>query len=132
MYKMIQNQTKISIKDNSGLLLGRCINSGKSCGTVCQRIKVAVLKSKATTKRKASKPNVLQDLVLIQSKKAIIRNDGSTIRFNGNKGVCVSAGRGAKLQLGFKRINTAVAVELKQSRRLGLSSNLIKLAKNIL
>lgn len=132
---MIQNQTEISIKDNSGLLLGRCINAGKPgvVPTVGHRIKVTVLKSKAITKRKGSKRGTLQDLLLIQTKKLICRYDGSTLRFNGNKGVCVS-GSGTKLQYGFKRINTAVTVELKKSHTLmsGYSSNIMKLAKNIL
>ena len=127
---MIQNQTEISIKDNSGLLLGRCINVGKQSGAVGQRIKVAVLKSKTMTKRKSAKRNVLQDLLLIQTKKMIYRNDGSTLRFNGNKGVCVNVGRGAKLQLGFKRITSAVAIELKKSNRSG-GLNLLKLAKHV-
>ena len=67
---MIQNQTKISIKDNSGLLLGRCINAGKQgvVPTLGQRVKVTVLKSKAVTKRKGSKRGALQDLLLIQTK----------------------------------------------------------------
>ena len=132
---MIQNQTKISIKDNSGLLLGRCINAGKQgvVPTLGQRVKVTVLKSKAITKRKGSKRGALQDLLLVQTKKSICRNDGSTLKFNGNKGVCVS-GSGTKFQYGFKRINTAVTVELKKSlgQYGGYGTNIMKLAKNIL
>lgn len=130
---MIQNQTKIIIKDNSGVLMGRCINAGQQRGIISQLIKIAVLKSKAssrTAKRKTSKRSALQDVLLVQTKKTIHRNDGSTLQFNGNKGVCVSKS-GAQLQLGFKRINTAVTVELKKPHR-GLSPNLIKLAKAVL
>jgi ribosomal protein L14 len=130
---MIQNQTEILIKDNSGLLLGRTINAGNTGGSVGARIKVAVLKSKATSKRKSSKRNVLQDLILIQTKKVVLRNDGSSVKFDGNKGVCVSVGSRAKLQLGFKRINTTVPIELKKNNQYGGQSlNLMKLAKNIL
>ena len=128
---MIQNRTKIIIKDNSGVLMGRCINAGKQRGSL-QFAKIADLKSKAvfTTKRKALKRSALQDILLVQTKKTLHRNDGATLKFNGNKGVCVSKS-GTQLQLGFKRINTAVTVELKKSHH-GQSSNLMKLAKAIL
>ena len=128
---MIQNRTKIIIKDNSGVLVGRCINAGKQ-GSSLQLAKIAILKSKTTftTKRKSSKRSALQNILLVQTKKTVHRNDGATLRFNGNKGVCVSK-NGAQLQLGFKRINTAVKVELKKSHH-GQSSNLMKLAKAIL
>lgn len=137
---MIQNQTEILIKDNSGMLRGRCINAGKhnQRGSVGQSVKVTVLKSKGVTKRKGGlkktvKRGDLQDLLLVQTKKLISRNDGSTLRFNGNKGVCVSGGgRGPKLQYGFKRITTAVTVELKKRHTLSYGSNVTKLAKNIL
>lgn len=129
---MIQNQTEILVKDNSGVLKGRCINKGKRYASAGARIKVAVLKTKAAYKqKKAFKKNALQDLLLIQTKKALIRHDGSTLTFNGNKGVCITQGQRG-LQLGFKRINTAVPFEVKQSSafKQGLSAkNLIKLAK---
>ena len=131
---MIQNQSKIVIKDNSGLLLGRCINARKPYASVGSRIKVAVLKAKSITKRKnesnSSRNKLLQDLVLIQTKRIIIRNDGSTVKFNENRGVCVSKGRGGKLQLGFKRINSSVALELKQSQKT--NANLVKFAKGLI
>ena len=44
---MIQNRTKILIKDNSGVLMGRCINAGKQGGSL-QLAKIAILKSKTT------------------------------------------------------------------------------------
>lgn len=131
---MVQNETEIFVKDNSGALKGRCINAGKQHQAVGAKIQIAILKTKAITKKKGLKRKAIQDLLLIQTKKTIVRNDGSTIAFNGNKGVCVSTGaRG--LQLGFKRINTSVPLELRRSHslRLGLSPlNLMKLAKNVL
>lgn len=131
---MIQNQTKILIKDNSGILKGRCINSGKQHQGVGMRVKIAISKAKIITKQKSVKHSGLQDLLLIQTKKAIIRNDGSTITFNGNKAVCVSLSSKTKLQLAFKRINTTVPFELKKSNSLQSQGphNLMKLAKNLI
>ena len=130
---MIQNQTEIYVKDNSGILKGRCINAGKTHQSVGARVKVTVSKAKVASKQKSFKRTGLQDLLIIQTKKSIVRKDGSTLMFNGNKGVCVSLTSRTKLQLGFKRINTAVVFELKKSYSLksGLSHNLMKLAKGL-
>lgn len=130
---MVQNQTEILVKDNSGILLGRCISGG--CSKVGARIQIAVLKAKIVTKRKILKHKALQDLLLIQTKKAILRNDGSTLQFNGNKGVCISMDSRGRVQLGFKRINTVVPHELRKSGNLnsGLSSlNLMKVANSLM
>lgn len=140
--KVIQTQTQILIKDNSGLFKGRCINKRtKSYQKIAGHITVAVTKVKALSKRKGSgsRPGHKQDLIIIQTKKPLIRYDGSTIRFHTNCGVCINAThsgskpkRSGSAQLGFKRIQTTVPFELKtgfQGAKNG--HHLIKLAKTL-
>jgi len=130
---MIQTQTKIIIKDNSGILRGRCINTRhKKPKGIGNHVSVAVTKTKAH-RQTHFKTSACQDLLIIQTKKAVHRYDGSSVQFNVNTGVCVVL-NDHKLQLGFKRINTTVPFELKKQNHIKLgqgSSNLIKLAKNL-
>lgn len=132
---MIRNQSELLIKDNSGILKGRCINIGKSpFRAIGDFIKISITRSKSSrlSKNKNIRSNLVQDLLIIQTKKPIIRYDGSTIKFNQNCGVCVNlnVGKGMRLQLGFKRIKTTVPFELKGRIKQG-SHNFIKLGKNL-
>jgi ribosomal protein L14 len=147
---MLQIQTKILIKDNSGLLQGKIINSGRAIkrnATVGNSIKIAVTRAKSkaglgkniktSSRVQTSSKGQLQDLLIIQTKKIILRNDGSTVKFDSNSGVCISFRSAHKklLQFGFKRINTSVPFELKKHSHWQTfkgSYNLIKLAKNLL
>jgi ribosomal protein L14 len=126
-HKMIQTQTEILIKDNSGLLKGRCINaSHKSFQGIGDNVKIAVRKSKARLfkgKQKRKGIQKTQDVLIIQTRKAMSRWDGSSIKFDSNSGVCVSLK--PRLHLGFHRIKSMVPFELKR-----ISPNLLKLAKN--
>lgn len=149
---MIQVQTQIVIKDNSGFLRGKCINSMTPAATAAKvgnAIKVSITKAKAkatagTAMRKGpgkqqahSSKGSLQTLLIIQTKKPIIRYDGSTVKFNCNSGVSVGLNPGSnkqRLQFGFKRINSTVPFELKNKvhwQAFGGTLNLIKLAKSL-
>lgn len=142
---MLQTQTKILIKDNSGLLQGKIINSGRAnSAALGHNVKVTITRAKSkihrSTGTKSTKIQMrkgqLQNLIVIQTKKLIQRYDGSTIKFNSNCGVCIAAKqKGAKkrITLGFKRINTSVPYELRWNNGLQAANiNLLKLAKNII
>lgn len=140
---MLQNQTKILIKDNSGLLQGKIINiSGTRKAKVGNKLKVTIMRAKLKNNMgKNVKPGKLpvlrgklQDLLVIQTKKKINRYDGSSLKFNSNCGVCVNLSK-KRLQFGFKRINTCVPFELKNNKHWQAfkgSYNLMKLAKNFI
>lgn len=95
--------------------------NGKKPGTVGDSIKVAIKKARMNRSNKSQKdkPNTsmrssLQTLVLIQTKKIVMRLDGSRIRFAQNAGVVVNE-KNRKVQLGFKRVTTSVGFELKKA-----------------
>jgi ribosomal protein L14 len=135
---MISRQTEIEIKDNSGITKARVINSSKSnynskkAWGVGQCVKGVILKgwpkSKSKTRNKI-KTKKLEDFVIIQRKKSIIRNDGSSLSFSQNSGVTVTISKDLKLQLSFKRINSAVSLEVK---KIKAGTNLVKLAKSLI
>lgn len=150
---MIQVQTQVLIKDNSGLLRGKCINSITAPNTTAKvghAIKVTITKAKSKASPIISKAKQqsrlfqrsskgsLQTLLVIQTKKPIIRYDGSTVKFNTNSAVSVglkASSSKQRLQLGFKRINSTVPFELKNKvhwQAFGPTLNLIKLAKSLL
>jgi ribosomal protein L14 len=121
----IQTRTEIIIKDNSGLLKGRVINC-KANATVGSKLKLAITKTKS--KDQASKKK-LQDVLIIQTKKPLIRLDGSTVSFSNNSAVTINLTR-FKLVLGFKRIPSCVPFEVKCSKSdFKGGANIIKLAR---
>lgn len=129
---MIQNRSKIVIKDNSGIIRGRTVQTGraktKSLGGV---VKLSVTKAKSQTLgSKTQKGSFLQDVVLISSKKPVLRLDGGSLRFCANAGVTIGRS-GKKMALGFKRINGVVPFEVKKCTHHGANLGLIlKLARN--
>ena len=135
---MIQNRTKILIKDNSGLLKGTVINSKPRRRVLGHHVKLVITKAKLKTtgsKRGVqSKVSQLQDALIIQTNNRIQRYDGSGLRFSSNCGVSITTNK-RKLNLGFKRIATSCPFEIKrlnnQSAFKG-SYNIMKLAKNLL
>ena len=140
---MIQVKTEILIKDNSGFQQGTCINCQprKKGAKVGHSLKVAITKSKralrAMPRSSISSKEVLQNLLVIQTRKPIMRLDGSTIKFNWNCGVSISFKKAPKnrLQLGFKRINTVLPFELRKRshwQQFQGTFNIIKLAKNLI
>lgn len=82
---MLQKQSVINIKDNSGMFEGRIINATKSnnarCG-VC--VKVSIIRAKSDRHCGS-----IKDVWVIQTKKPVMRKDGSTLKFDKNSGVCV-------------------------------------------
>lgn len=141
---MIHAKTKILIKDNSDFLNAICISSNiKRGATVGSCIKVSISKMKPglslgiSSKAENAKQS-LQNLLVVQTKAAILRADGGSLHFNCNSGVSIllkKAGTKRQHQLGFKRINTAVPFELKNKiyiQKLKGVPNVITLAKHLL
>ena len=133
---MIQKGTYIKVKDNSGVLSGKCINTYKKRVAAYGEL-LTLGATKVKTKLGGSKKNAFkaqpqkQALLVIQSRKLVCRLDGSSLKFNSNCGVTISKS-GLKPQLGFKRINTCVPFELKKHNAgIPFGNNLIKLAKNL-
>lgn len=135
---MIQNQTEISIKDNSGILKGRVVNSKHKTCTLGQNVKIVITKArqihnKPKTHVGHNHGSQLQDALIIQTNCRINRLDGSGLRFYNNSGVSVTINK-RKLVLGFKRIPSCVPFEIKrinsQSAFKG-SYNIMKLAKSL-
>lgn len=135
---MIQNQTEISIKDNSGILKGRVVNSRHKTCTLGQNAKIVITKARVKTsgaknRNLPSMMSQLQDALIIQTNCRISRYDGSGLRFYNNSGVAVTVNK-RKLVLGFKRITSCVPFEIKrvnsQSAFKG-SYNIMKLAKSL-
>lgn len=138
---MIHKQTEILIKDNSGFSKARVINipsqKSKGCGVARAVNTVIVNKANQGIKKKITlnKRSILQDLLIIQTKKPIMRYDGSSVAFSSNCGVAITKSKDSKLQLDFKRINTAVSLEVKKINSEQFfrgSYNIIKLAKSLI
>ena len=140
---MIQPKTKILIKDNSGFLKGYCINTypRNKGAKVGHCLKVAITKSKNPFSQpsltRSTPKDSLTHLLIIQTKSPITRHDGSIIRFNSNTGVCIVFKKTFKnrIQLGFRRINTALPFELRKRshwQSFQGTFNIIKLAKSLI
>ena len=145
---MIQRKTKIVIKDNSGFLKSYCINSypRNKGARVGHSLKVAITKSKnalshrESSSSRGSSPSqkeCLTNLLIIHTRCPISRYDGSFIRFHYNSGVSILLKKTLKnpIQLGFKRINTALPFELrKRNHWQGFQGtlNITKLAKSLI
>jgi len=125
----LQTRSKITIKDNSGLMRGRVINAMPNA-TLCSKLKLVITKRKSKPQKTKSR-NKLQDVLVIQTKRPVLRFDGSTIRFNSNSAVVVNLNKNT-LVLGFKRVNTCVPFEIKHTLKEKGSTNIIKLAKALL
>lgn len=125
----LQTRSAITIKDNSGFMKGRVINAMPNA-TLGSKLKLVITKSKS--KHQKTKSRKLQDVLVIQTKRPVLRFDGSTIRFNTNSAVAVNLNKNT-LVLGFKRVNTCVPFEVKrgQSAFKG-NANVMKLAKALL
>uniref|UniRef100_A0A1A9Z1G6 Large ribosomal subunit protein uL16m n=1 Tax=Glossina pallidipes TaxID=7398 RepID=A0A1A9Z1G6_GLOPL len=88
MYNMIQVQTILSVADNSGARSVMCIKvlggSRKRYARIADIIKVAI--KDAIPRAKVKKGEVLK-AVVVRTRKALVRSDGSVIRFD--KNACV-------------------------------------------
>jgi len=91
---MIQSETRLTVADNSGAKVLYCIKvlggSRRRYASVGDIIVVAV--KEALPNAKVKKGEVLK-AVVVRTKKAIRRPDGSYIRFDDNSAVLVNASR---------------------------------------
>jgi ribosomal protein L14 len=130
----LQTRSKITIKDNSGLVKGRVIHGMSFKKSLFSKFKLAITKTKIKSKHKKShryqksQTNPLANAFILQTKRTTMRFDGSTIGFNVNSAVTVT---GSKNVLGFQVVHTSVPFEIKRRLKLG-SANVIKLAKSLL
>jgi large subunit ribosomal protein L14 len=90
--KMIQMQTQLDVADNSGARRVQCIKvlggSHRRYARIGDIIKVAV--KEAIPRGKVKKGDVLT-AVVVRTKKGVRRQDGSSIRFDGNAAVMLNA-----------------------------------------
>lgn len=88
---MIQQQTYLNVADNSGAKSLMCIRvlggSGRRYGTVGDIIVASVKEALPNSKVKAG--DVVK-AVIVRTKKEILRNDGSSIRFDENAAVLIN------------------------------------------
>ncbi len=117
---MIQMLTKLDVADNSGAKLVECIKvlggSGKTYASVGDVIIVAV--KDAVTGGKAKKGEV-KSAVIVRTKSAVMREDGSYIQFDTNSVVLIT--KDTKEPIGT-RIFGPVARELRNKNFLKICS----------
>lgn len=125
---VIQTRSQIFSKDNSGIVRGRAVSVKTKVTGLGEVFKLSVSKAKShwTNKQKGGGKSKLQDALLIQTKKSVLRLDGSSVKFNTNGCVMLSRS-GSKTGFGFKRVNSCVPFELKKFHSAG---PIFKLAKN--
>jgi large subunit ribosomal protein L14 len=117
---MLISKSKLNVKDNSGILVAQCIQpqrskkSQKACRIgdfMKATIKKGSVKSSSLRLKNITGSDRLKNLVVIQTKKALRRLDGSVLKFPSNSGVTINERR---MPL-FKRVAGAVPLELKKS-----------------
>ena len=86
---MIQKETFLKVIDNSGGRIGKCIHIyNNKRGNIGDKILLSMQKIKIKKKLSKSKikieNNLLYKGLIIQTKKGILRNDGTLIKFNKN------------------------------------------------
>jgi large subunit ribosomal protein L14 len=88
---MVQEETNLTVADNSGARKVRCIRilggHGKKTATVGDLIVVSV---KAAVPNSEVKKGTVQKAVIVRTKKEIRRKDGSFIRFDDNAAVILN------------------------------------------
>ncbi|MGB0238556.1 MAG: 50S ribosomal protein L14 [Cycloclasticus sp.] len=116
---MIQMQTRLDVADNSGARNVMCIKvlggSHKRYAKIGDIIKVSV--KDAIPRGKVKKGDV-HNAVVVRTKKAIRRSDGSAIRFDGNAAVLLNA----NLQPIGTRIFGPVTRELRNEKFMKIIS----------
>jgi large subunit ribosomal protein L14 len=89
---MIQQESRLSVADNSGAKEVLCIRvlggTGKRYATVGDKIVVSV---KSSISSSSLKKGTVSKAVIVRTKKEIRRKDGSYIRFEDNAAVLLSA-----------------------------------------
>ncbi|HAI96386.1 MAG: 50S ribosomal protein L14 [Cycloclasticus sp.] len=116
---MIQMQTRLDVADNSGARNVMCIKvlggSHKRYAKIGDIIKVSI--KDAIPRGKVKKGDV-HNAVVVRTKKAIRRSDGSAIRFDGNAAVLLNA----NLQPIGTRIFGPVTRELRNEKFMKIIS----------
>ncbi|HIF17282.1 MAG TPA: 50S ribosomal protein L14 [Cycloclasticus sp.] len=116
---MIQMQTRLDVADNSGARNVMCIKvlggSHKRYARIGDIIKVSI--KDAIPRGKVKKGDVV-NAVVVRTKKAIRRSDGSAIRFDGNAAVLLNA----NLQPIGTRIFGPVTRELRNEKFMKIIS----------
>lgn len=116
---MIQMQTRLDVADNSGARNVMCIKvlggSHKRYAKIGDIIKVSI--KDAIPRGKVKKGDV-HNAVVVRTKKAIRRSDGSAIRFDGNAAVLLNA----NLQPIGTRIFGPVTRELRSEKFMKIIS----------
>lgn len=88
---MVQEETNLTVADNSGARKVRCIRvlggHGKKTATVGDLVVVSV---KAAVPNSEVKKGTVQKAVIVRTKKEIKRKDGSFIRFDDNAAVILN------------------------------------------
>ena len=122
---MIQAETKLTVADNSGAKRLYCIKvlggSKRRFASIGDIIVVSV--KEATSNAKVKKGDVLK-AVIVRTKKEIVREDGSFVRFDDNSAVIINAN---KEPIGT-RIFGPVAKELRGKKFM----KIISLASEVL
>ena len=123
---MIYKETKVKVLDNSGAKVIRCFQlanySKKKYSVAGDVISGSVIKYKFN--RKVKKKQICK-VLLITSKKNVLRRNGSCVKFDENRGVAVSD---ARVLLGtrvFGPISKEVRSKNKNSKLVSLVSFII-------
>jgi large subunit ribosomal protein L14 len=108
---MIQQETKLSVADNSGAKLVQCIRvlggTRKKYATIGDKIVVTV---KSASPNGNIKKGTVSKAVVVRTKKEVRRKDGSYIRFDDNAAVLLQNNE----ELRGTRISGPVARELRE------------------
>lgn len=116
---MIQQQTKLSVADNSGAKEVMCI---KVLGGTRRRYAslgdIIVVAVRSATPTGAVKKGTVQKAVVVRTTKEVKRNDGSAIRFGDNAVVIINDAREPK----GSRIFGPVARELREKQFMKIVS----------
>ncbi len=119
---MIQTRTILKVSDNSGIKKVRCIkiNTKKKFANIGEVIKISVKESTPNGKLKKGE---VSNAIIIRTKKGILRENGSFIKFDHNSVILVD---NKNSPIGT-RIFGCVLKELKNkySKIISLSSNII-------
>lgn len=122
---MVQVETNLKVADNSGAKRVQCIKvlggSRKKIGSVGDTIVVAI---KECLPRKKIKKGDVKRAIIVRTKKAISRKDGSTVSFDSNAVVLINE---QGLPIGT-RVLGPVTKELRKKnmiRIISLASNVI-------
>ncbi len=101
---MLQQWSKLEIKDDSGFGRGYCIQKSFGKGKIGWGNRIV-------TKSKKDKKTSIKMVLLIQTKEKVLRFDGSSVNFVGNKGIIIKKGLKG-WTVGCKRIKSKIGWEV--------------------